>query len=77
MIEKLIGTIAEKGADIVLTFTPKDGGMVLVTLEKATKSGPRRMEVEMRRVDIEPEAAKLGLARPTPQTPVATDRVTG
>lgn len=61
----------------MLTFTPMDGGIVLVTLEKETKSGKRKLEVEMRRVDIEPEAAKIGLGPPTPHTPVATDRVTG
>jgi hypothetical protein len=61
----------------VLTFTPMDGGMVLVTLEKETNKGKRKLEVEIKRTDIEPEAAKLGLAPPTPHTPVATDRVTG
>jgi len=61
----------------VFTLKPLEGGKVLVTVEKAMKSGQKRvLEVEVSNADVEAEAEKLGLGRPTPHTPVATDRVT-
>jgi len=56
-----------------LEFRPRDGGKTLVSLS----DGSVAVEVEFPNEHLEREAEKLGLGRPTPQTPHRGDRVTG
>ena len=55
-----------------MTLTPEINGMVLVTL----RLGRKMTEVLVKADSVEKEVGKLGLGRPTPQTPVTGDRVT-
>jgi len=65
----------EKATALVkaFTLTPKDGGMVVVSLADGKQSAEAQFPNEV----IEREAEKMGLGRPTPQTPRRGDRVTG